>query len=532
MTAVSRALTARYTLTGELVAVSPLHIGAAATGATIDLEHVRDGLDRLVIPGTSLAGVLRTVLSSEDRRDGWWGTHLTGHAEKDTAAHASRITIADAASTADARVVRRDGVSIDRITAAAAHRHLFTREVVTTGTRFTFSAWLEVAESGDDAAAAALMARLGARLTAGITAGAAGNAGLGRLRLEQPVLRREDFTTPAGLFDALTTGGSVLEIDQPAPAAGRLRVTIPWRPLGAVMSKVASASGEAAAWPALDSDATGTSLVLLIPGTSIKGILRAHAERIVRTLTGTAAVDTVDPLVQLAAAASLPGIGELFGAAGDLAAGETGRKGLLSVGEVTSTVEVPADLWQRVRAASAQAVTRGDRDRRRTEFADAVDALNAVTGPQGLWFDIAARTAIDRWTGAASDGLLFTALEPHTVAGADVWSPIHLDIDLTRIPPDAPVPVEALVTLVLLLARDLAEGWIPLGYATTRGLGAVRAETSAITVTLDTGPDHHVGAALRALDGHTLHDILTSPELADRLEDAWRAAIFIGVRQS
>ncbi|PKV98902.1 RAMP superfamily CRISPR-associated protein [Nocardia fluminea] len=508
------ALTARYTLTGELVTRSPLHIGAATPGSITDMEQVRDGLDRLVIPGTSLAGVLRSADGGDER---WWGTHLTEAEVDRRGAHASRITIADAPA-ADGRVLIRDGVSIDRVTGAAAHRHLFSRQVVATGTRFAFTAWLEVARGDDDEAAATLMQELAARLIGGITVGAAASAGLGRLELDAAQLRREDFATPSGLFDALTERGTLIDLTADTPPRGTLRITIPWTPLGPIMSKVATAAGEAAAWPALDTDATGDHLRLLIPGTSIKGLLRGHAERIVRTLTGNT-VDSTDPLVQLERSAALPAIGELFGAAADLAAGTPGRRGLLSVREVTSTVTIPVDRWQAARAAaSAPATSATERDRRRLAFAAAIDRLNEQTAPHGLWFDIAARTAIDRWTGAASDGLLFTALEPHTDPEANAWSAIELELDLTR---PSTIGIEALLALLLLLVRDLAEGWIPFGFGTTRGLGALRADPASITVTIDAQTPESV----RSLSGKTLHDILTDPALATGLESAWHRAL-------
>lgn len=515
-----RRLAARYVLGGDLVADSPLHIGAASAGTVVDLEVVRDGLDRIVIPGTSLAGVLRAVAPREDSGDNWWGTHLDGSPEKDETAHASRITVTDAPATGHTRMDVRDGVSIDRITGAAAHRHLFTRQVVPTGTRFTFSAWLDVPHAEDEHAAAALMQRMAARLAAGVTVGAAGSAGLGRVHLNEPWLRREGFGTPDELFEAVLHGGADIELTEGAPAAGRVRVSIPWRPLGAVVAKAAAAVGEVTTWPRVDTDADNARPALVIPGTSIKGILRSHAERIVRTLTGADVTDS-DPIEQLEQSAALPGIGELFGAAADLADGRSGRRGLLSVGETTAALDIPVTTWRAVRAASAQAATRTGRDQRRRAFTDAVRTLNEAAAPSGVWFDIAARTAIDRWTGSASDGLLFTALEPHAYPDAVAWSPIELDLDLTRDPAHRAEVAEALLALILMLARDLAEGWIPIGFATTRGLGAIRADPAAITITVDTAPDQQVSEAITALHNRTLHDILATPALAEPLDRAW-----------
>lgn len=61
-------LIGRFVLQGSLTAVTPLSIGSDAHGPVADIACFRDGLGRLTIPGTSLAGVLRRTVE-----DDLWG---------------------------------------------------------------------------------------------------------------------------------------------------------------------------------------------------------------------------------------------------------------------------------------------------------------------------------------------------------------------------------------------------------------------------------------------------------------------------
>jgi len=87
--------------------------------------------------------------------------------------------------------------------------------------------------------------------------------------------------------------------------------------------------------------------------------------------------------------------------------------------------------------------------------------------PLRLWQQ-AFHVAVDRWTGGASDGALYSVLEPYGVK----WEPIRLRLDPHRIPEALRDPATALLLLVL---DSFACGRIPLGFGTNRGLGALAA---------------------------------------------------------
>ena len=66
----SRKVDRRWELTGTLIARSPVQLGSTA-GA--DLNQARDGLNRPVLPGTALTGVIRAALPDELRDHALWG---------------------------------------------------------------------------------------------------------------------------------------------------------------------------------------------------------------------------------------------------------------------------------------------------------------------------------------------------------------------------------------------------------------------------------------------------------------------------
>src|SRR5205085_11708955 len=120
--------------------------------------------------------------------------------------------------------------------------------------------------------------------------GAAKTRGLGRVRLvahEVSLQRRKgkDFLTH------LRTGGDILTVAQLKGAdatlklkqPARLTVTIRWEPRGALMIKSGAEGIGVDMLPLMSGKDGGVALVL--SGSSVKGAIRSHGERIVRTVT-------------------------------------------------------------------------------------------------------------------------------------------------------------------------------------------------------------------------------------------------------
>jgi CRISPR/Cas system CSM-associated protein Csm3 (group 7 of RAMP superfamily) len=561
----------RDTVAGDLVARTPVHVGALLSASGVDLPTARDGQGCVTLPGTALAGALRSTLGETGNRfDIWGGGEKTGGGRRSGSYDASRITVFDAPAPGQgyalSRTELRQNVSIDRYTGAAATGHLFTREVVPVGTRFSFRFVLESVNRSEREAAAIWIRRCLTRLvTVGVVVGAGETSGLGRVLLstENLLWTRDDFTTPVGLAAALNVQLSTAEASEASTASwldnlakkGRqarengsplgtdvLRVTIPWRPLGPVMSKDA-ADGLMAAWfplavPSLTEDGEESKwLHLLLPGSSVKGSLRTRAEYIARVASGwrDLGAEAIEGRFgeQIKATALLPGVTELFGSPGDYPNDAPGNKGALTIHDVCSAEIIPAGQWRKVRSFKRDSL------QGTAAFMGALNALNGATRERGLWFDYATRNKIDRWSGAVVDTALFSGVEPYVKPGARVWKDITIDLDLKRLRQSCGQDHERMLAalgLLLLVLRDMSEGWVPLGFGTTRGMGSIkvceddvtfRGELSEGTQQADwaeQAANSWPEAISHIAQGQSLANLLESNDVLD-IDDAWQKRV-------
>lgn len=542
-----KAVTDRYVLSGTLVARTPLLVGDHAPGSATDIIQLRDGQGRPVLPGTSLAGCLQSHLhdlGSDPRFNGYWGARAG--AEEGAA---SRIIIDDAPAASDPHtaLTARSGIRIDPGTGSAAAGALYSYEILQRGTSFAFC--LEFLARGPDEAAdgETLIRDLALLLTRhGIRLGRSTSRGLGHLVLEQPSFIHVDRSSPALLLDSLTVDPgdtaalaaaaadpshqafTAIKIRaengaRPEPAPDTVQIRIPWTAWGPVMAKTATVQGTADATPMVELDEAG-NLLLVLPGSSLKGSLRSQALRILSTLAGN---------IPSPGAADLSVIDELFGNDAKPATGPDGhdvpaRRGALTVQDAVAvlpyTLEEWLNLWRNTTdtgtGTDATAASTGAPEAGRgtavQELASTVRALNTRYKESGVWLDVAARTAIDRWTGAAADSMLFVNVEPYVwkpfgdpaaSAGAHSlhgWQDLRLDlgtglIDRRRDKKDEGATSRACLALVSLLLKDLAEGWFTLGFGSTRGYGSVRIDLDTATLS---------GHALESPTEQTLTDWL------------------------
>lgn len=528
---------ARLRITGTLVAEGPLHVGGLGGSADTDLALAEDGQGRLYVPGTSLAGALREWM---EQRHAQAATRLWGFQEDPAhvppgskpGGHASRVFVEDGLVRlpASAAWEIREGVGIDRRWGTAADRIKYDRAVVPRGTTVVFEASVELAGhagAGEEGATKAALAELLEALTRGdVSLGAGKTRGLGRVRLDQLDVREEDLGSPRGVLAALRAKAPARTLDDlRAPgvavqrtACPRLDLRVHWRASGPVMVKAERDGLAVDALPLVT--ANGDELTFVLPGSGLKGVLRAHAERIVRTVAADHAVDD-DFLRQV----EVPLVASLFGTAGKAAKRGTARgprveahnadapesegetaapsepepePGLaaLAVEDCCASVRLTRPLWDAVERA-------GDDGR----LLAALDAL----GLKGARLDHAFHVAVDRWTGGAAESLLFSVLEPHGLS----WEPMRLRLDLTRLVAREREPALALVLLVL---RDLGQGRLPVGHASNRGMGAVEVrELEGSGADLGQGWEVLREFRLERADPRGL-----PAELRARLEHAWR----------
>jgi CRISPR/Cas system CSM-associated protein Csm3 (group 7 of RAMP superfamily) len=220
-------------------------------------------------------------------------------------------------------------------------------------------------------------------------------------------------------------------------------------------------------------------LGLVLPGSSIKGALRSHAERIMRTLLGQTCVAEDDLLDQV----KVPIVDILFGAAresekrhgsGGSDAGDSAKAtvserlfgvkpgaGCLLFSDCYSKTSFDASQWESlVQAGDQNAVN------------NAIDSLECSPAE----FQQAYHVAVDRWTNAVKEGALYTVLEPHGVE----WQPIEMVLSLWRVS-NCKKAQEAVQALLLLTLRDLSRGVIPLGFGVNRGMGDVNVNSIEVS---------------------------------------------------
>ena len=467
----------RWTITATVTTASELHLGGVGGHETADDALARDGAGRLVIPGTSLAGVLRRAVDLEPALvNHWFGP--------ENADHAARVWVSDAVETTEATVIdTRTHVGIDRFTGAAKDGILYTTEVVPPGVGFGVE--IRVVPLPSDPATNDARTVVSACIAAlhSLSVGAKTGSGRGRLAVRDVMVRYSDLSTPAGVLAALR-GQDPVDADLGAtparPAlAGNVVFRLPWRPDGPVQVTESWADHEADRGPitsscVLEDGSVGRCFV--IPGTSVRGAMRSHAERIVRTLTGVRTTPD-EAFIDQVRAGDMEALVHLFGAAG--AEEDDACRGAISVSDVRSA-PFDAALWRKVRNAEKRTAKNGsERPTERSPAAVAVDKFNeSLHGSTGLWLDLVTRNAIDRWTGGTKDAVLFGTVEVHADR-LDTWQPI--EITFTPGGTDTDLASLALLTITL---RDLVDGWIALGHGTTRGAGAVTIDPAAVEVSI------------------------------------------------
>ena len=453
----SRTIVGKVWVRGDLVAQTPISVGGLGAGEHVDLDVAVDGSGKLYIPGTSLAGPMRAWLSKNVEPEAMVD-ELFGFIEQtEDKGQASSLFIEDSPARGAVRE-RRHGIALREDTGTVADGFFYTRGLLPRGTRFLLEMELDIDKSpepGTEHPAGALAPLLRALCAGEIRFGACKTRGMGELRLENLRVDYYDFAKDTEALDRwLASGGSSedresLGLEQelkklerfgaPKQREQRLfEVLIHWRALSPVMVKAGRDGVEADMLPLMSGveGAKGAAggIAPVLPGSSIKGVLRAQARRILHTLfdpDGENASEKPEYLGLLDA---------LFGS--------TEWAGRLSVDDVYYRREAPLSpgAWLK----------------------EDVDALNAVTERHQ-------HVAIDRFTGGASEGALYSARPVKRDEGGKKsgWEPIRLALDLSDFPE---AEGRAALALLKLLIRDLRDGYVPIGFGSRRGMGEITVE--------------------------------------------------------
>jgi len=465
-----------YTATGRLVARSPIHVGGLDGGnPDSDMPLAVDGQGKYYIPGTSLAGALRQWTEVEQGAS--VARSLWGSQESDMG-DASLFTVEDSIVRVAVLPEVRDGVGIDKKTGAAQRGIKYDTTILPRGTQIEFQCSVSVIHDSDGVDTEGALRLLVEALQSGrIRIGAQRTRGMGKVVLEDCRVTVAQMNTRQGIIDHLQGHDKAVTVESlhaPRAAGGhRIEVAIYWHPTEPLMVK-SGVDGIAVDGLPLVSSVDGDHVALVMPGSSIKGVLSSRASLIVRTMTGhdsedgSRKADTVlDRLFGTSRAKVTPK--DAKDAPEDAVEG----MGMMAVDDCYAKVSIDRVTWEAFTTAL------DDKDVRRVlESAHLENKLQEVY-----------HVAIDRWTGGASDQKLFNQMEPQGIE----WEPIYLSLDLSRLSDPAAMKEvtemqkrldqeqKGMVALLLLVLRDMACGRMPLGFGTNRGMGSMAVDRIVLT---------------------------------------------------
>ena len=280
-------------ISGTLVLQTPLLIGAGDTSGNsqLDMHVLKDKNEEPFIPGTSLAGVLRSLVSQWENPAA--ADFLFGHTEDKTGqALQSAICINDV-ELKNAQITVRDGVSIDPYTQIAKKGAKYDYEVVERGASGPFELLVTLRQQVVDDLPnwQMLVQRIAGQLVSGIRIGALTAKGLGRVVLTKAKMATYDFTNFADVQAWLChqepatqkeiSGKDILPADAfSIDASFALKTSLLVRSGDVEQEKAATEGGK------------NTEITIplksgsdyLIPGTTVKGVLRHQAAYILGIL--------------------------------------------------------------------------------------------------------------------------------------------------------------------------------------------------------------------------------------------------------
>lgn len=425
-----RPMAARWVVTGEMRLETAAHLGGEGDAA-VDMAVLRDPKVGVpLLPGTSLAGALRSHLAdvlggyrSPERQE---VGALFGAARSDDAGSQSPLVVFDSLGTLPdgAAPEIRDGVAIDPATGTADAHKKFDFEILPAGTCFPVRVELIVGDLKKEAQLLVLLVTALNGLAEGdIGLGMRRSRGLGAISVHDWKAVRHDLATPQGWLCWLTSDhekpigdhvpghGSAAEairaacatvtIEEFADRRRRLLVDLELGLAGDLL--VRSPATDAGAPDVVHLHSAGKPV---LPGTGLAGALRAQALRIAR-------------LVRENRGDGDRWVDRLFGPRLEREAANS------QGGQVMAS-----------RLRISESFLENGEGRRQT------------------------RIAIDRFTGGVVRGALF---EEQVLAGGN----LKVRLELRD-------PADAETGLLLLLLKDLLSGYIPVGGAVSVGRGVLR----------------------------------------------------------
>lgn len=271
-------------LKGKIKLQSPAIIGCGEDENT-DIDVIKDSQGKPFIPATSFVGVIKnSIKPSGISLDKVWGY------TKETVSEQSALKCDDLElSSPDVNIEIRDGIKINSKTGMVAEGAKYDYEIIPAGTEFSLN--MEASYKKDDKESLSQMLKtIEHYLSNGsVSIGAKTNCGLGRVILTDAKIYDFDFSKKPAVYYWLTKqyDDSLIKTDiKPFNLSSKdLTINAILRLKTSLIVRSYSADPEA---PDAVHIKSGKDCIL--PGTSLKGAIRARAERIVNTIKGNSAL--------------------------------------------------------------------------------------------------------------------------------------------------------------------------------------------------------------------------------------------------
>lgn len=298
---------------GTLILDTPTCLGSGDADSPTDLALLRDSVsDCALLIGSSIAGALRSYLREYEHgygveeQKGDRATRLFGGTRRDPDGEQSPLIINDAIGSIIPTVELRDGVEIDPITGTAKPGHKYDLELLAAGTKFPLSFELLVEKDKNPGEQQALIHDLASALQ-GLEKGEIGigmkkRRGFGRCHVEEwqvwnfNLEDSGDRTSwlnfehwQAGLLPNYPTYSSIatalgVSLENENDKRARFIIHATFQLVGSLLIR----SGQDSTGRAPDvvhlKSHRNNELKPVLSGTSLAGVLRHRAERIVKTL--------------------------------------------------------------------------------------------------------------------------------------------------------------------------------------------------------------------------------------------------------
>lgn len=273
-------------ITGDLKLLSPLTISTGQSDGVIDSMVMRNGTGNAMIPGTSLSGVIRHIVANSCSRQDAELIFGCLQAEGDSVPHQSLITIDDVVLD-QAEIVVRDGVAIDSVTGTAIRTGKYDYEAVDRGAVGKFQAELVIRKEQQENREhiEALVKSIADQLAYGISLGARTAKGMGQAKADNVAVAVYDFEKKQAL-SAWLLGKNAPAMYKASPKAMMGMENFHMEIILALKSSLLVGAEpdifreETAA--KLDKVMLRSQKDFVIPGASVKGVVRKQAERICR----------------------------------------------------------------------------------------------------------------------------------------------------------------------------------------------------------------------------------------------------------